>query len=142
MFRTKLTLAALVVAFGVTGLAAQAEEKPIGADEYAMSCAACHGTDGTGHGEFAKVLTVAPSDLTALGRNNGGVFPLEQVYQTIDGRRVVAGHGGRDMPIWGARYLIGMQGEFDPQYAQADAELAVRARILSLIYYIQTLQRP
>lgn len=141
----RLSTALIAVIAGLAVAPAQAQDKPIGLDEYTTSCAVCHGGDGSGHGEFARVLTVAPADLTALARNNGGAFPLEQVYQTIDGRRMVAGHGTRDMPIWGARYLVRAQAELapaDPSYGHYDAELAVRARILSLIYYVQSLQRP
>jgi mono/diheme cytochrome c family protein len=127
------------------GAIANAQDKVIGQDEYAVSCAICHGTDGTGHGEFAKVLTVAPADLTQLSKANDGVFPLQQVYDTIDGRRVVSGHGQRDMPIWGVRYSAEAERDLGPyggEYGPLGNELAVRARILELVYYIQSIQKP
>lgn len=43
-------------------------------------------------------------DLTALSKNNGGVFPLSRVCEIIDGRQGLKAHGTRAMPIWGQAY--------------------------------------
>jgi mono/diheme cytochrome c family protein len=146
MFRRPAFAALLALSFFAAAPAAfAADEKPIGANEYTISCGGCHGAAGDGKGDFASMLTVPPADLTALAKKNGGVFPLQQVYDIIDGRRTVRGHGVKDMPIWGVRYRVDLQqsmGPIDPAYAQADLELGVQARILSLIYYIQTIQKP
>lgn len=145
MFWKSAFSALLALASIAATTTAFAAEKPIGADEYIVSCAACHGAAGDGHGDFAVMLTVPPADLTALAKKNGGVFPLQRVYDIIDGRRTVRGHGVKDMPIWGVRYRADvkeMMSPIDPTYAQADLELGVQARILSLIYYIQTIQKP
>lgn len=141
-------MAALPLVLGGTLAAAaqdNAQDTVIGQEEYAISCSVCHGTDGTGHGEFAKVLKVAPADLTQLSKNNDGAFPLQQVYDTIDGRRMVTGHGERDMPIWGVRYSAEAERDFGPyggEYGPYGNDLAVRARILELVYYIQSIQKP
>ena len=116
-----------------------AEEDLIGADEYRISCLSCHGVGGKGNGPMAEILKVQPSDLTVIAKNNEGVFPLDQVFRTVDGRHGVTGHGDRDMPIWGARYLresAGKYGDFS-----GEGEDVVQLRILELVYYIQLLQQ-
>ena len=120
----------------LTGLSdAVAEEDLIGADEYRISCLSCHGVGGKGNGLMAEILRVQPSDLTVIAKNNEGVFPLDKVFRTIDGRYGVTGHGDRDMPIWGARYL-----EAAPRYGTFGGEDVVQLRILELVYYIQSIQ--
>jgi mono/diheme cytochrome c family protein len=115
---------AISVAAATIAQAQQAAHAAQAADwakhEYETHCAVCHGLGGKGDGVFAAQLksgTVVP-DLTALSRSNNGVFPFKRVYDTID--RGSSGHGTREMPIWGARY--------------------VHARILALTRYISRLQ--
>jgi len=86
---------------------------------------------------MAEILKVQPSDLTTIAKNNEGIFPLDQVFRTIDGRHGVAGHGDRDMPIWGARYLR----EDVERYGDFGGDDVVRLRILELVYYIQSIQQ-
>lgn len=114
-----------------------AEEELIGSDEYRLSCLNCHGVGGKGNGPMAEFLIKKPSDLTVLSKNNKGEYPFLRVYQTIDGRVQVPGHGDRDMPIWGMRYLE----EDAMRYGSFGGEDVVRARILQLVYYIQLLQQ-
>ena len=76
-----------------------AERYDSGKREYMDRCAVCHGESGKGDGGMIDILRTAPSDLTTLSRNNGGVFPFEHVYAVIDGRQAVKGHGSRDMPV-------------------------------------------
>jgi hypothetical protein len=38
-------------------------------------------------GPISKELKTRPADLTALTKNNNGVFPYDRVYQMIDGLR-------------------------------------------------------
>lgn len=135
---------ALVVAGLLAGPAAvDAEEDLIGADEYQVSCLACHGVGGRGDGPMAEYLTVQPADLTEIAKNNDGVFPVLEVFQVIDGRTVVGAHGireteGWEMPVWGSRY----KAEAGDKYGPYGGELAVRARILELVFYIQAIQQP
>lgn len=105
-------------------------------DEYLNSCAVCHGASGRGDGNLVNFLTVKPTDLTKLSANNDGKFPFLEVFQVIDGRTMVSGHGERDMPVWGRRY----QEDIGQAYGPYGGEAAVRARVLELVYYIQTLQ--
>ena len=141
-----MAVVTLLVLFAAT---AAAEEETIGSDEYRVSCLSCHGVGGRGDGPLAKFLTVKPTDLTALARNNGGqypnlkagTFPFLRVYQVIDGRADVEAHGERAMPVWGNRYLMDhpMAAEVGP-YAGI-YEKIVRGRILELVYYIQSIQQ-
>jgi mono/diheme cytochrome c family protein len=119
----------------------QTADKPVpAAAEFRKSCAACHGADGKGDGPMAILLTVETPDLTVLAERNGGTFPFDYVMRLIDGRSAIGPHGTREMPIWGDRYMLDLPAEFrrDP-YRTRTAEL-VRARILELTYYIQSIQ--
>ncbi len=98
-----------------------------GAYEFATFCATCHGTEGKGNGPMASVLKVAPTDLTVLSKNNGGVFPYESVFAMIEGRTTADAHG-RDMPVWGDRYRL------------ENPAPIVRARVLELLTYVKGLQ--
>lgn len=69
---------------------------------YAAYCAVCHGKGGKGDGPMAKALKVPPPDLTRLAARNGGKFPTERVQKIIASKeQVPAGHGTREMPVWG-----------------------------------------
>ncbi|NBD28941.1 MAG: c-type cytochrome, partial [Alphaproteobacteria bacterium] len=52
---------------------------------YQKDCAACHGTDGRGAGDFGVELFTIPPDLTTLSAQNGGDFPRDYVMSVIDG---------------------------------------------------------
>jgi mono/diheme cytochrome c family protein len=93
---------------------------------YLNYCASCHGTSGKGDGSIAKVLTQKPADLTALAATNGGIFPASRVIETVDGRRDVAAHGPRDMPVWGRSMRF--------------APTILRLRIRAIADYVATLQ--
>ncbi|MDV7142292.1 cytochrome c [Tropicimonas sp. TH_r6] len=133
-----------ILAIGAICLAPQvglAEEELIGSDEYMISCLACHGVGGKGNGPMAEYLTVDPTDLTMITRENDNVFPLLEVFMVIDGRSVIGAHGvrqteGWEMPVWGTRYSDDIGNKYGPY----GGEQAVRARILELVYYIQSIQ--
>ena len=118
-----------------------ADDLAAGRAEFQNSCLACHGESGKGDGPLSKFLTVKVADLTQLSKNNNGQYPFLKVFQTIDGRAVVKTHGDGPMPIWGDRYTVqsGAAGaEPDKSYT---SEAFVRARVLELTYYIQSLQQ-
>lgn len=102
-----------------------------GANNFKQYCVACHGADAKGGGPLAKGLTPKPADLTAMTQRNGGTYPRDMVFQVIDGRKKVKGHGGGDMPEWGEAFLISA--------GAANADAAKR-RIESLVEYLATLQ--
>ena len=134
-----------ILAFGAIALtpaSALAEEELIGSEEYMISCLACHGVGGKGDGPMAEYLTVKPSDLTLITREHDNVFPLREVFMVIDGRSVVGAHGVRqterwEMPVWGARY----KADIGDKYGPYGGEQAVRARVLELVFYIQSIQK-
>ena len=110
------------------------------ADEFRNSCASCHGEDGKGAGFLTRIFRgVDPGDLTQLSKNNEGVFPLERVFEVIDGRKEVAAHGERRMPVWGDRYMAESMTRHGPGPMN---DFVVRNRVLELVYYIQSIQEP
>jgi mono/diheme cytochrome c family protein len=135
----------LIMAFAPFGLAGSALAKDsdvaAGAAEYRIACYQCHGEGGKGDGPMAQFLTVKPSDLTQLARKNNGAFPFRDVFQIIDGRATVRAHGEGPMPIWGDRYMAQSGAAGLEPYKSYTAEPFVRARILELTYYVQSIQQ-
>jgi len=113
--------------------AASQERVENGRRTYAVYCASCHGKAARGDGPVAGDLKVAPADLTRLAARNEGRFPHDRVYQTIDGRLKVRGHGSSEMPVWGATLRI--------PGSDRDQESEVRERILDLLSYLESIQR-
>ena len=131
-----LMMASLAVGFTA---AAHAEDFDAGKSEFLSSCASCHGTDGKGKGPVSERLKVAPPDLTVLAKKNNGVFPVSRVHEIIDGREALLTHGTREMPIWGFRYSLEQPPTlFNPEAVVPEA--VVRARILSIIDYLNRIQ--
>ena len=130
----------------ITLLAASAsgfanDKADIGKREFMNRCAVCHGASGTGDGGAIDILKTAPTNLTTLSKNNGGVFPFERVYAVIDGRQMVKGHGSRDMPIWGKDYSSeGVKADEHFAGMPYNMEMWVRTRILALIDYLNRIQ--
>jgi mono/diheme cytochrome c family protein len=127
----------VTIAFFWATLATAQEQEIIeaGRQEFQRSCATCHGVDGKGNGPSAGLLNVEPADLTQLSKKHGGVFLFWRVYEEIEGSKdvVIRGHGIREMPIWGERF------RFEHSDGE-DHKMGVRGRILSLVYYLQSLQ--
>jgi mono/diheme cytochrome c family protein len=115
------------------GLAQEAVVLTHGKQEYLTHCATCHGLQAKGDGPLSTILTVAPADLTQLRKKHDGEFPFWRVYKIIDGRDLVRGHGVRNMPVWGAEFLM----EEGGGYLDEDR---VIGRILGLVYYLQSIQ--
>lgn len=135
-----LSSAMFALALSASG-AANAQGMGIGEFEYKNSCVQCHGADGKGDGPVAQYLRDKPADLTVLKKNNGGVFPVDQLYKTIDGSSSTqAGVHGRDMPLWGERYRARLKADPDNYYSSADAAEYAGSRILALIEYLSKLQ--
>ena len=105
-----------------------AEDTELGKTEYESHCAACHGENGKGEGPASAGLRTKPSDLTAIAKKNGGVFPTEVLYRIIDGRRTIRAHGTYEMPVWGS------------VFSGSEPEDAVRNRILAIIEYLKSVQ--
>lgn len=93
---------------------------------YSNYCASCHGAGGKGDGPVAASLSRTPADLTKIAEANGGAFPFARIAEVIDGRREIAAHGTREMPVWGRAVRFG--------------PTIVRARVRAIEVYVSTLQ--
>ena len=115
--------------------AAQQQPAPnhaaLGAYLFRTYCATCHGTTARGDGPLADAMRRRPSNLTEINKRNKGTYPKEMVYQIIDGRTKVPGHGGPDMPVWGDAFL---------RTSDTPDEASVKHRIQALVDYLETLQ--
>lgn len=99
---------------------------------FVRHCASCHGAQGRGDGPIAGDLRTKPADLTRL-RTPGGRFPYGELREIIDGRREVATHGPRDMPVWGR--LFKEEIGDDP-----GSEVRVSGEITALLAFIESIQ--
>ena len=139
-FISKLALAVGSLSLAMTASAIAQDQ--IGKAEYEMRCAVCHGTDGRGEGPMARSFNISPPNLSVLSKNNGGVYPFGEVYEAIDGRREIAAHGTSQMPLWGRYFTakVRREGIENPTPMEEQDSKIVQGRILSLVYYIYTLQ--
>jgi hypothetical protein len=126
---------AAITAAAMSALCAPAFADDAGKMEYMIACAVCHGESAAGEGPMAEHLNIAVPGLTTLAQNNDGVFPFLETFMVIDGRTGVRGHGSEMMPVWGDRYKQSAMdtGEFG-------AEVVARGRVLSLVYYLESIQ--
>ena len=104
-----------------------------GQASYKAYCESCHGPEGNGLGELIGDMNTIPANLTDLAERNGGTFPVDQVYQVIDGRKTIPDHGTREMPVWGN--IWGYQED-----TPVDHEV-VEQRINELVEYIRSIQK-
>ncbi len=102
-----------------------------GEELYLSYCTSCHGTDGKGAGVMTEYLKLPPADLTKIAARRGGNFPEEQIYQIIDGRVPVAGHGSGDMPVWGVALK---------ESEKLKNEKQVRQSINNLVDFLKSIQ--
>ena len=127
----------VVAILSVAG-SAQAQEFDYGKSLFEKNCAVCHGAEGAGDGPVSELFSVKPKNLRALASENNGAYPFSEVYQAINRRTEIAGHGTTEMPVWGNLFEAEMAGKaFHPG---VDPEELVQARILALVYYLQTVQ--
>jgi mono/diheme cytochrome c family protein len=125
--------AGLMVASGlVTTASAQTyEQSTPGAEVFRTYCATCHGTSARGDGPLASSMRRKPANLAEIAKRNGGLFPSDLVFRTIDGRQPVRGHGGPDMPVWGDAFS---------KSREAGDDARVKAVIESLVGYLESIQ--
>jgi mono/diheme cytochrome c family protein len=108
-----------------------------GKADFNKHCAPCHSESGRGNGPELKVIPgIKPKDLTNIAALNGGVFPYQEVEDTIDGRKIIPAHKRYDMPFWGVNFQQQGQ-EFTPA-----SEAKAKQRIDAIVDYVATLQRP
>jgi mono/diheme cytochrome c family protein len=126
-FASFLTVAIL------TATTAMADET--GEALYIDACSSCHGAAAMGQGPMAEYMSVEVPSLRELSANNDGVFPMLDVIQIIDGRTGVRGHGS-EMPVWGRQFKAEMLDEAGIY----GSEVYARGKILSLVYYLESIQ--
>ena len=114
------------------------DELKVGQAIFLVKCASCHGAEGKGDGEIADLFKVRPRSLSQLSRENGGEFPFDLVYQTLKATSKVKGHGETAMPVWGD-YFMAEEVLDDPDIDERESFIAL-GRMLSVVYYIETLQ--
>jgi len=85
---------------------------------------------------MSELMTTVVPPLTTLSKSNGGVFPMDRVLAIIDGRTDIRAHGS-GMPVWGAIFKDPVGSEVSGQ----SAEFITRGRILSLAYYLKSIQK-
>ena len=132
-------LSALVAASVCLAGVAPADPIEDGKRLYSERCAVCHGITGVGDGSVGELFAVKPRNLTSLAADSGNVFPFSEVYQAIDGRREIAGHGRSEMPVWGEYFM--WNAIDDPAINEKNARHITQGRILSLVYYLQSIQK-
>lgn len=130
----RLALVVACVLAGAAGCVDTRTDEAHGSDLYRRYCASCHGVAGRGDGPLAASFRPSPTDLTTLAQRSGGKFDEAAVMMAIDGRTLVAQHGPRDMPVWGAVFAEQHVGE---PFAMYGPTLDARA----LADYLRTLQR-
>lgn len=131
--RKTISILAASLAFAVT--AAFAEEEA-GRNEYMIACAGCHGETAMGDGPLAGLLNIETPSLTTLAEEKGaGAFPFEYVLWMVDGRKIIRAHGSA-MPTWGERYVTSATSQ-----RGETAEMVARGRMLSLVYYLESIQQ-
>ena len=121
-----------------SGAALGQPKTDLGKSEYAAKCASCHRLSGKGEGSFSEIMKIKTPDRTMIAKRNGGVFPVDRVKATIDGRDTPRAHGSGDMPIWGSRYSREAAPRYDDY--RFDSEAFVQVRVLALVDYLHRLQ--
>jgi len=105
-----------------------------GKQMYLQYCSSCHGQEGKGDGKVSKDLKFRVPDLTGLAKKHYGIYPLDDVMATIDGRRSVRGHGDRNMPVWGETFYRESEGKKYPELTTL-----LKAKIIA--EFVATLQQ-
>jgi mono/diheme cytochrome c family protein len=128
-----------------------AQDAKIGGQLYEQHCGSCHGSRAGGDGWLSKYLTRTPPALNGLSKSFGGRFPAELVRSIVDGRRQVAMHGPRDMPVWGDvfRMVYSDRTVLPPSASPTEpphfppphsAEAYAQQNIQSLVRYLEEIQ--
>ena len=100
-----------------------------GQEIFKEKCVKCHGEDGKG----LKVdsLATQPADLTEIMWNRRvKEFPILEIANLIDGRKMAEAHGTRAMPIWGEVFA-------EEEYLD---EKQIKGKMAELIAYLMSIQ--
>ena len=118
---------------GDVGAAQESELAARGAVTYRVYCASCHGRTARGDGKLSGLLETEPANLTLITWRNQERFPVDHVYQVIDGRPDVSTNGRREMPIWGEAFGA-------TEEAAGLSPERVEQKIWELVYYLKSIQ--
>jgi nucleotide-binding universal stress UspA family protein/mono/diheme cytochrome c family protein len=122
---------AALLAVAATAVAQESQQMVPGSAVFQTYCASCHGTTARGDGPLASSMTRKPANLTEIAKRNGGQYPSDMVFRTIDGRQPVRGHGGADMPVWGDAFKRSRDGGDEDR---------IKRVITSLVDYLESIQ--
>lgn len=136
LYSASLSLVAVLSLASPSAAQDASAEFAAGRSEYLSACAACHGDAADGKGPIAAMFKRSIPNLTEIAVRNDGSFPLLKVFQIIDGRSEVPAHGS-PMPVFGNRYAK----EATDSSGYFGSESIVRARVLELVYYLQSIQK-
>lgn len=131
-----LALALLLAAAPAAAQEAGSTQAQFGQLSYRLFCAGCHGPGGKGDGAVAQALEAPATDLTQLARENGGIFPADEVADAITGLSEVGGHRDLAMAPWAAMFAE----EFESFAERAVADELVARRIAHLVAYLESIQ--
>jgi mono/diheme cytochrome c family protein len=133
---SKLIIAACATVWGLAIIQSHswAAEGDQGRAYYFRYCGSCHGVEGKGDGTVSRSLKVKPADLTQLQKKNKGVFPLDKVMATIDGKTRIQAHGESKMPVWGEIFEKEASAQKEPAMSSA-------AKVKAIAEYVSTIQR-
>lgn len=121
-----------IVVMTLATVAGTAPDPVRGREVFLANCAVCHGDWADGDGPAAAALGLDAPDLTRIAERRGGHFPYDDVRGIIEGRRQVAQHGPRGMPVWGE--------VFEAAAGGLRAEDVAWARIEALVAYLESIQ--
>jgi mono/diheme cytochrome c family protein len=130
-FATGVILAAILLGPPAALAQAASTQSTPGAELFRTYCASCHGSSARGDGPLAASMSKKPANLTEIAKRNGGTFPTDMVFRTIDGRNPVKGHGGPDMPAWAEAFA---------KSREAGDQERVKLVIQSLVDYLDSIQ--
>ena len=98
MQRIPLIAAALLAGVTSAQAADTSDAARRGMEHYRIFCANCHGAQADGNGPTAKLLKIAPTDLTVIAISNNGQFDAERVFKALDRPHLVGGDAR--MPVF------------------------------------------
>ncbi len=155
--RTCLIILAFLTVFNFF---AWSQVSDTGKTEFLSNCASCHGVDAKETGPLAARFKSRPPDLTLLAKKNHGMYSSDAVYQMIDGRENARNHRSIEMPIWGCRHKtphVPLRSSHDKKAKlrkklhaptveslldlPCDADVAIKARIRSIVEYLRHIQQ-
>ena len=86
------------------------------------------------------MLKVRPPDLTLIAQRNGGTFPADAVYKSIEGLDMPQAHGTKQMPVWGIWYTYEALADSLHTGDTTPSEEKIAKRIRGIVAYLESIQ--